>query len=111
MSDLVYFVVPAGDAERAKTFYGSVLDWEFTPGSVPNGYNIEKVSPPGGLSGGSTERTVEVYFGVEDIRAAVARVRELGGEADEIQEADHGSYASCRDDQRTSFSLYQSRST
>lgn len=107
MSDLVYFVVPSADAVRAQAFYGSVLGWTFSPGSAPNGYNIEHVSPPGGLSGGSAERTVDVYFGVEDLHMALGKVRELGGEVDEIQEADHGLYARCLDNQGTSFSLYQ----
>jgi len=34
-------------------------------------------------------------------------VRELGGEADEVQHGAHGSYASCRDDQGTQFNLHQ----
>ena len=36
-----------------------------------------------------------------------ARVRELGGKADEIFKSDSGSGAVCSDDQGTEFSLWQ----
>jgi uncharacterized protein len=45
---------------------------------------------------------------VEDIEAAVKRVRELGGTADEPGLAETGGrFASCRDDQGVEFGLHQ----
>ncbi len=105
--ELVYFTVGIPDVRRAQAFYAALLGWRFEPGSIPDGSQISDVEPPGGLHGGSKASGVQVYFAVEDIDTAVARVRELGGEADEPQHGAHGSYASCRDDQGTQFNLHQ----
>jgi predicted enzyme related to lactoylglutathione lyase len=103
--DLVYFTMRTADARRAQTFYGGVLGWEFGPGNVPGGSQITNSSPPGGVFDGGGTAAPEVYFGVEDIHAAVERVRELGGEAEEPQEIASGHMARCRDDQGAPFNL------
>ena len=104
--DLVYFVIPVGDGERAQAFYGDLFGWGFEPGNVPGGYQITGSTPPGGLYGGGEGSRPLVYFSVDDIQAATARVRELGGEADEPQQIASGWMADCRDDQGTHFSLW-----
>ena len=48
---------------------------------------------------------VHLDFVVEDIHAAVAKVRELGGTAEEPTESPSGWSAECRDDQGTLFCL------
>lgn len=48
-----------------------------------------------------------LYFQVGDIRAAVARVRDLGGHAGEPEKAPYGWGAECRDDQGGAFGLLQ----
>ena len=106
--DLVYFWIQLPDAARAETFYGALLGWEFTPGNVPEGRQVTNTSPPAGLEGGAGEGIVQVCFEVDDIEAAVARVRELGGEAEEPQEIESGRFAVCRDDQGTQFNLWTS---
>jgi predicted enzyme related to lactoylglutathione lyase len=108
--DPVYFVVSAPDAERAQAFFGAVLGWEFAEGNAPGGFHITNVSPPGGLAGGAPAAAPRLYFQVPDIRAAVAQVAELGGEAGELQPSQAGTYADCRDDQGVEFSLFQSPS-
>jgi predicted enzyme related to lactoylglutathione lyase len=50
-----------------------------------------------------------VWFEVDDIEAALARIRELGGEAGEPGEIASGYMASCRDDQGTPFNVWASR--
>lgn len=104
--DLVYFVVPARDAERSKRFYSELLGWEFSPGNIPGGFNIEGPTPPGGLFGGGDGSAPSVYFGVDDIDAAVAKVRELGGEAEEPQDITSGRMSACRDDQGVELNLW-----
>src|SRR3954447_11742872 len=101
----VYFVVTAPDAERAQHFFGAVVGWEVAPGNAPGASHITNVSPPGGLAGGAAGPP-RLYFQVDDIDAAVARVRELGGEAGELQRSQAGTYADCRDDQGVEFSLF-----
>ena len=49
-----------------------------------------------------------VYFDTDDIEASIAKVRELGGTADEKQPVQtHGWFAACKDTEGTSFSLWQ----
>lgn len=105
--ELVYFWIPVPDAGRAQTFYGGLFGWGFSPGNVPEGFNIEGASPPGGLHGGQESSSPHVCFGVDDLEAGLARVRELGGEAGEPQPTgDGGAFAKCRDDQGTLFFLW-----
>jgi predicted enzyme related to lactoylglutathione lyase len=47
-----------------------------------------------------------VYFEVDDLEAAVARVRELGGEAGEPQSTEVGHYSVCTDDQGVEFGIF-----
>jgi predicted enzyme related to lactoylglutathione lyase len=103
--DLCYFVMPAADAGRAQSFYGGLLGWRFSPGNVPGGSNIEGVSPPGGMFEGG-EGGPELYFMVDDLEAAIARVRELGGEADEPEPTHGGRFSRCQDDQGARFGIW-----
>lgn len=104
--ELCYFVIPAADAERSQAFYGGLFGWGFAPGNVPGGFQITGSTPPGGLHGGGEGSSPQVYFSVADIHAAVTRVRELGGSADEPEEISSGYMAHCRDDQGSHFSLW-----
>jgi uncharacterized protein len=107
--DLVYFVIQTDDPERAKEFYGSLFGWDFTEGNVPEGFNIEGTTPPGGVFGGGKGWCPSVYFSVDDIDAALAKVRELGGEASEPEAIATGHMAHCRDDQGREFNLWAPR--
>jgi uncharacterized protein len=105
--EIVYFVIPVADAERAQAFYGGLFGWRFSPGNVPGGFNIEGSSPPGGLHAGAEGGTgTEVYLGVDDLEAAIAKVHELGGEAEDPQPTDAGHYSRCRDDQGNVFGMW-----
>jgi predicted enzyme related to lactoylglutathione lyase len=54
---------------------------------------------------------VIVYFDTDDIDASIAKVRELGGTADEKQPVPtHGWFAACKDTEGNAFSLWQSDS-
>ena len=104
--DLVYFVIPTADAEKAKAFYADLFGWEFTEGNVPGGLNIEGPTPPGGMFEGGEGGSPSVYFSVDDIDAGVAKVRELGGEASEPEKIASGAMSHCRDDQGNEFNLW-----
>ena len=59
-----------------------------------------------------------VFFGVADLEAAMARVRDFGGHAealesgaDELREGSFGRFALCRDDQGSPFGLHQPPAT
>ena len=107
--DLVYFMLPVSDAERAHAFFGSLFGWEFSAGNVPDGSQITSSTPPGGMFAGGEAGKPEVWFEVDDVEAATQQIRELGGEAGEIGEVESGYIASCRDDQGTPFNVWASR--
>lgn len=109
MADTSYFVIQVPDSAQARAFYGGLFGWGFAPGSSSDGFQIQGVTPPAGLLGGADQAAVKVYFDVADIHAAVARLRELGGESGEIDETPSGYQVDCRDDQGTEFSLHQQR--
>jgi predicted enzyme related to lactoylglutathione lyase len=48
-----------------------------------------------------------LYFRVDDITSAGARVKALGGTASDIKEYPSGLNATCTDDQGTKFCLWQ----
>ncbi len=103
--DLYYFSLQVHDLARAQAFFGAVLGWQF---SHPLEGHIGNVSaPPGAVSPVDTQASPrsQLWFVVDDIHAAVATVRELGGTADEPVLYDSGWAADCVDDQGTTFSL------
>lgn len=103
VGDLYYFVVPVED-EEGKEFYGTLLNWEYTTGHVPGGFNIANSAPPGGLFvGGGGE--ISLYFRVDDVEAAAVRIREAGGTAGATEPNSAGWHAACQDDQGVSFSI------
>ena len=56
----------------------------------------------------SRRRAPIVYFDTDDIDASIAKVRELGGTADDKQPVPtHGWFAACKDTEGNSFSLWQ----
>jgi len=102
---LFYFTFGVPDGARAEAFFGQLFEWEIMAGSQPDGYHIASPNPPGGIAGGTTRPDITLYFRVADIRQAVARVRQLGGTAEEPVQWASGWSATCRDDQGTPFSL------
>jgi uncharacterized protein len=109
---LVHFEMPAQDAARAKDFYSSLFGWSFQSWDGPVEYHMTEA---GGEPGGAVypsqagEQGPIVYFDADDVDATVARVRELGGEAEDKQPIPGvGWYARCRDPEGNPFSLYNS---
>ena len=105
--ELAYFEIPTTDAEQAQEFYGRLLGWEFAQGNFPGYHMIPNATPYAGLSAGEESRHPRVFFAVDDLEAAGAMVASLGGEADEPVQILAGTFARCRDDQGTHFTLWQ----
>jgi len=84
---LRHFALNADNVLRAKAFYETVFEWEFTPYGPPNFYQI--LNAGDGFIGALQERRelavekpmfgFENTFGVEDIYATLALVAEAGG--------------------------------
>jgi predicted enzyme related to lactoylglutathione lyase len=111
---MTFFEIGVDDAERGRTFYEGVFGWRFEPGPSGNGYMIFMPDGPGGIHGGDPGASPYVFFAVDDIDAAMARVVELGGvveetdvEGDEDSIARTGRFKLCRDDQGSPFGLHQ----
>ena len=83
---LVHFELPAEDIDRAQGFYEQLFGWSFQGAGTPFPYRMTEA---GGEPAGAIYKNegrppgVIVYFDVDDIDAHVARVRELGGRADD----------------------------
>ena len=100
--DLYYFTLHTPDVHKAQTFYGAVLGWTFDD---PDNGHIGNISAPPGSAHGAASGTTDLYFVVDDIHAAVARVREMDGTAEEPVFYDSGAAATCVDNQGTRFHL------
>jgi uncharacterized glyoxalase superfamily protein PhnB len=103
--DLYYFTLPVHDLSKAQAFFTAVLGWQFPD---PQQGHIANISaPPGGIAevSGDASTRAQLWFVVDDIHAAVAKVRELGGSATDPVNYDSGWSADCVDDQGTTFNL------
>jgi predicted enzyme related to lactoylglutathione lyase len=105
--DLSYVTLEVRDSARARAFYGEVLGWRFSPGRVADGWGVDGVVPMTGMQGGhEVARVVPMYL-VDDVAAAVERVRAAGGSAPDPERQPYGISAECVDDQGTRFYLFQ----
>jgi predicted enzyme related to lactoylglutathione lyase len=112
--ELSFFELGVADAARAREFYGSLFGWEFV--DEDKGARIETPNVPGGVHGGDAGASPYLFFRVDDLDAALTRVRELGGEvgdyvSDEEDDAEavarFGRFVVCKDDQGSSFGLHE----
>lgn len=108
---IVHFEIPADDTTQGREFWGSLFGWEFAPTSLPFEYHTARISDETGAAVTNMEpgkRGARVYFDVDDIDAAAARVRELGGEASDRRPVPGtGWIAICADPQGNDFGLWQ----
>ncbi|MFC4586779.1 VOC family protein [Sphaerisporangium corydalis] len=109
--EVVYLTVEVPDASAARAFYGSVLGWEFTPGGVQDGWRVRvadsEARPMAAIWGGRERAAVVAMYAVDDIGAAVARVRAAGGTSTDPERMPYGVTAECRDDQGIPFQMGQ----
>jgi predicted enzyme related to lactoylglutathione lyase len=97
----------ARDAHRAKEFYEAVLQVPFSPGH-PGTWRTDETRPPLGIwPSEDAEPAAQLSYRVDDIAAAVQRVRAAGGHADEPEHRPYGLLTECTDDQGTAFRLWQ----
>ncbi len=104
--DVSYLTYEMPDSGLAREFYGAVLGWRFTPGRVPDGWNIEGTRPMSGLAGGRPAALSSVYE-VADLDLALRAVREQGGDDSDPTDQPYGRIADCTDNQGVRFSLLE----
>ncbi|MEU6034819.1 VOC family protein [Actinomadura sp. NPDC047616] len=110
---VAYLTFEVPDSERFRAFFRAVLGWTFSPGRVPDGWNVlnggTEVRPMSGLHGGHDRSRVVPMYAVDDIEAAVARVRASGGECSAPEAQHYGISSVCTDNQGSRFYLGQLR--
>jgi uncharacterized protein len=112
--EVSFFELGVKHPGQARKFYGELFGWTMRPGPSGEdvGFQIETENIKGGLHGGDEGAGPYLFFAVDDIEAAAAHVRELGGEAEFNEHSGPGpagTFAFCRDDQGSSFGLHQPR--
>jgi predicted enzyme related to lactoylglutathione lyase len=112
--EIRFFELGVEDVERGRAFYEGLFDWRFERGPSGEGWQITTDGAPGGMHGGDARASPYAFFAVDDMETALARVRELGGEVDELniegdadQIARTGRFKLCRDDQGSPFGLHE----
>ena len=107
-TEIGYFTICVPDVDRGAAFYGGVFGWTFDASPPSHDYrHINNTQLPGGLVNQDAQMVVRPYYRVDDIAAAVAKVRALGGMAEEPAETKSGWGSLCRDDQGVAFNLWQ----
>jgi uncharacterized glyoxalase superfamily protein PhnB len=104
--ELSYITYEVTDSTAFKAFYSRVLFWTFEPGRIADGWQVQQTHPMAGVAGGGAQNVVVPMWTVENVDAAVARVREAGGTViDEPSQQAYGKSAQCTDDQGGRFYL------
>jgi predicted enzyme related to lactoylglutathione lyase len=112
---IVHFELVAADADRATGFWNGLFGWD-VGGSTMEGFDYRMFDLGEGQGGAifpaaRTEQKpgkMNVYFDTHDIEASIAKVRELGGSADDKQPVPtHGWFSACKDTEGIDFFLWQ----
>ncbi len=104
-----YLTLHTPDLARARTFYGSLFDWQVEDGNVEGGGHIANTHFPMGLAPMNDEvgQGATLYFRVDEIGPYAAKVTELGGEVLSVEDYPSGGNARCVDDQGRRFDLFR----
>jgi uncharacterized glyoxalase superfamily protein PhnB len=103
--DLSYLTLEVVDSARHRAFTGAVLGLRFEPGRIDDGWAVVGTVPMTGISGGHDAYAAVPMWRVDDVPAAVARVRAAGGTATDPERQPYGTTANCVDDQGLRFYL------
>src|SRR2546429_9369021 len=106
---IVHFELPAADTDRASGFWSGLFAWNIGSSVMEEfDYRMFQASDDQGGAVFPSDKAGTspiVYFDTDDIDASVAKVRELGGEAEDKQPVPtHGWFSSCKDTEGNSFS-------
>ncbi|HET7806986.1 MAG TPA: VOC family protein [Gaiellaceae bacterium] len=107
---IVHLEIPADDTGQAREFWGSLFGWEFETYPGPSEYHMTRLGEQQGaaIMGAEGKTGTRPYFDVDDINAGIARVKELGGEADGAMPVPQmGWFATCTDPHGNEFGLWQ----
>jgi predicted enzyme related to lactoylglutathione lyase len=107
----VHIEIPADDTGKSRQFYGSLLGWQFDAFPGPFEYHMAQIGEQQGAAITNMEpgkHGTRAYFLVDDINAGAARVKELGGEANDPGAVPNmGWFVTCKDPHGNEFGLWQ----
>ncbi len=104
--DASYLTYPVPDSQAFRDFYGAVLGWQFTAGSIEDGWQLTDCVPMSGIAGGAAEASIVPMWKVADVAGAAQRVVAAGGRILEgPAQQPYGMTAECEDDQGGRFYL------
>lgn len=106
--DVVYSSLWVPDVARAEAFYRAALGWRIEAGREPRGRTVTSATQPMGMWGEVPDGTLFLCHAVDDMTAAIARVRAAGGEAGEPTREPWGLTVDCTDNQGMGFALFES---
>ena len=108
---MVHIEIPADDTAKSREFWGSLFGWKFEAFPGPFEYHIARIDEQSGAAITNMEpgkHGTRSYFDVADVNSGAARVKELGGEADEpMPVPSMGWFVTCRDPAGNEFGLWQ----
>jgi uncharacterized protein len=110
MATIVHFELPSADVDRAKGFWTGLFGWTFAGMEGPFEYLMTQGEEPVGAiyQADDAGSGPVVYFATDNIDASLAKIRELGGTAEEKQPIPTiGWFARAKDTEGNSFSLFQ----
>ena len=113
--EVSFFELGVEDPSKGRAFYEGLFGWEFEPGpSGGGGHTVRTPGVPGGMHGGDPRGGPYVFFAVDDMEAALEKVRELGGEVEPVEmngnkeaAARLGRFKLCRCNQGSAFGLHE----
>lgn len=98
--DLSYLTLEPADRAAAVRFYSAVLGWRVSGEDDP-----ADVHPMLGIAADQAQARAVPCWKVDDVAAAIERVRAAGGTAGEPDQRPYGMLAACTDDQGARFYL------
>ncbi len=114
--EVVHVEFPSKDVDRAQAFWSGLFGWSFADAGMPGmDYRMAQVSDQAGAALMQSEDRPghpNFYFATDDVDASIAKVRELGGSADDkMPVPTHGWFAACKDSEGNAFHLWQADTT
>jgi predicted enzyme related to lactoylglutathione lyase len=107
----VHYEISAKDPDRAVRFWNGVFGWEFGSSVMPDfDYRMAQVSGSSGaaIMPGEEIGHPNVYLSTDDIDATIAKIKELGGSADDkMPVPSQGWFAACKDSEGNTFHIWQ----
>lgn len=114
-ASIAWFEIPAGDLERARSFYSELFGWKINPFPGTNDYwHIDTAGADDTPDGALKRRThpqepVINYVKVNSVDTFVSKIEELGGKITMGKTAvpQMGYFAVCLDTEANAFGIWQ----